>query len=301
MRLEYRHLDALVAIEDAGSLTGAARALRTSQPHVLRQLRRIEQHVGLAVFQRTADGVRPTSAGMQLLTRARQALEAARDAGAAPGPAAVLRILHSRIVASSFLRRLQTEHPDLTPELAVASPEEAFPQLRSGGAGVYLGIHLPHAAWPPAADLTVQRVVSEPLLVLLPGGHRLADREEVELADLAGDDWITTAMPDARGMAVGECRAVGGFEPRLRYQVHDSAHLKALVRDGLGVTLASSTWSPPEGTVVRPYRGAGTSHWSVVSAPGRTPPAVVATLAELARERYSALMRARGTPPQPDA
>ncbi len=303
MRLEYRHLEVLVAIDDAGSLSAAAKVLNTNQPHVSRQLRRIEEHLGLPVFRRAADGVSPTSAGMQVLTRARRALSAAGDFDKDPDQPAVLRILHSRIIASSFLRQIQIEHPGIRPELAVASAEEAFPKLQGGAADVYLGMQLPHSTWPSTTGLVVQRIVGDTLMLLLPSSHPLADRPVLDLADLSGDDWITTAMPDAQEMAIGECRTVGGFEPRLRLQVHDSAHMKALLRDGFGVTFASSAWAPDEGMVLRPYAGAASSHWTVVSAPGRTPPAVVATLAELLRERFAALSRHLDTDPpvRPDS
>lgn len=288
MRLEYRHLDLLVAIAEAGSLTAAAVTLGTNQPHVSRQLRRIEEHLGIPVFERTAEGVRPTAAGALVLDQVRKALSVAQQVDSGPTGGTVLRILHSRILASSFLRQLRIEHPDVVPELGFATAADAFARLASGGADVYIGVQLPHVAWPQVADLVVQRVVSDPLRVLLPSSHRLAACEMLELGALSQDDWITTAMPDARDMAIGECRAVGRFEPRLRYEVDDSGHLRMLIRDGLGVSFASSAWPPSIG-VMAPYLGASAGQWSVVSAPGRVDAAVMATLAELVGRRFASL------------
>lgn len=287
VRLEYRHLEVLVAIDEAGSLTAAAKVLNTNQPHVSRQLRRIEDFLGAPVFHRNVDGVRPTASGMGVLAQARRALSAAENFGT-PRPQATttIRILHSRIIASSLVGALQKEFPDVVPELGVAEPAEAYRQLNAGHADVYLGIRLPHIVWPQIGALSLQRIVSDPLRLLLPASHDLADREEVDLTDLSRGDWICTAMPDSREMTVGECRSVGGFEPRVRFQVHDSEHMRILLRDGLGVCFASSTWRASADLCLLPYGGSSTAHWIMVSAPGRVAPQLSATLAELVRARF---------------
>lgn len=289
MKLDFRHLEVLVAVDETGSLTAAAKRLRTSQPHLSRQLRLIEEHLGHPVFHRGIDGMRATASGLEVLARARRALDVVDDFTVRLPVETPLRILHSRIVASPFLVALRREHPQLCPELEFADHHEAHRRLRSGTAEVYLGIRLPHATWPPAGELVVQRVVADTMSVLLPASHRLAGRAEIRLADLAGEDWITTPMADARDMALGECRGVGGFEPRLRHVVQDSAQLTALVHDELGVTLASSTWAPPDGVIRRPYAGAGAAHWVVITAPGRVAPEVAVTITEVVRSRYEEL------------
>jgi molybdenum-dependent DNA-binding transcriptional regulator ModE len=79
MRLEVRHLEVLLAIEEAGSISGAARRLGIDQPHVTRQLRRIEQRLGTEVFVRTTKGVKATATGLRVLGLARRALSAIDD------------------------------------------------------------------------------------------------------------------------------------------------------------------------------------------------------------------------------
>ncbi len=299
VRLEYRHLEVLVAIDEAGSLTAAARVLSTNQPHVSRQLRRIEDHLGAPVFHRTAEGVRATASGMQVLAQARRALRAAENFGTPhPQGPMTIRILHSRIVASSLVRQLQKEFPDLLPELAVAEPADAYRQINAGQADVYLGIRLPHIVWPQTGALSLQSIVSDPLRLLLPASHDLADREVVELSSLSRADWICTALPDSREMTVGECRTVGGFEPRMRFQVNDSEHMRVLLRDGLGVCFGSSTWQASAGLRLVPYAQCSTAHWVMVSAPGRVPPQVSATLVELVRARFEQHRAADGGSPE---
>ena len=82
--MELRHLRYFVAVADAGSLTVAAeQKLHTSQPSLSRQIRDLEQEVGVQLMNRGAHGVELTSAGKAFLDHARMALlqaEAAKEA-----------------------------------------------------------------------------------------------------------------------------------------------------------------------------------------------------------------------------
>ena len=71
----------LAEIADAGSVTAAARRLGVSQPAVSKQLRRLEQALGVPVFERNLRGVQPTDYGLALLPRARAIRAQAQQAG----------------------------------------------------------------------------------------------------------------------------------------------------------------------------------------------------------------------------
>src|SRR4029077_19586277 len=73
--MELRHLRYFVAVADAGSLTVAAeQKLHTSQPSLSRQIRDLEQEVGVQLLNRSAHGIELTSAGKAFLDHARAAL-----------------------------------------------------------------------------------------------------------------------------------------------------------------------------------------------------------------------------------
>ena len=82
--MELRHLRYFVAVADAGSLTVAAeRKLNTSQPSLSRQIRDLEEEVGVPLMQRSFHGIELTPAGKAFLDHARMALvqaEAAKEA-----------------------------------------------------------------------------------------------------------------------------------------------------------------------------------------------------------------------------
>src|SRR5712692_2606031 len=73
--MELRHLRYFIAVADAGSLTEAAeRRLHTSQPSLSRQIRDLEDQVGVELLSRGARGVELTAAGKAFLDHARLAL-----------------------------------------------------------------------------------------------------------------------------------------------------------------------------------------------------------------------------------
>src|SRR5258706_8016199 len=82
--MELRHLRYFVAVADAGSLTVAAeQTLHTSQPSLSRQIRDLEQEVGVQLMTRSAQGIALTAAGNAFLEHARMVLlqaDAAKEA-----------------------------------------------------------------------------------------------------------------------------------------------------------------------------------------------------------------------------
>ena len=71
MTIDPSGLTLLAAIADAGSLSAAARASGLSQPALTKQLRKLEEAAGVALFERGVRGVQPTEYGSALLPRAR--------------------------------------------------------------------------------------------------------------------------------------------------------------------------------------------------------------------------------------
>lgn len=304
MRLEVRHLEVLLAIEEAGSISGAARRLGIDQPHVTRQLRRIEQRLGAEVFVRTTKGVHPTAAGLRVLTLARQALGMIDDLTAAPARPTpehtrrLLRILYYGIPAISVLDDLGDRFPDLRVEFSTTTPADAYEHLRAGTADVFLGVWLPHVDWPAPDQLATVEILADPTHVYLAADHPHARNPALRLSDLAGEGWITGVDADSWTMVSQECRLVGGFDPRLSHRVGDEASIAALLSRGQGAMLGSSVAPRRRGVVGHPYQGSSPARWMQVYPPGRVDREVVAALAELLRSRYATWSeRLRGTGP----
>ncbi|MFB9718445.1 LysR family transcriptional regulator [Planobispora longispora] len=264
MDLEVRHLRAICAIAEAGSISRAAVALKMSQPALAAQLRRIERMFGGALFERGREGARPTQLGEWVLIRARSLLpafdELRRDGMRYAGRAAErLRIrvgCMSSHLAINVISCLSELFPDAD---IVARTEEAMDllpgllesqRLELATLGDYPG----HELSPPPG-VAYADVADEPIFVGLAASHPLAAREEIELRDLAGEDWGMHALAEAghREHFWTAC-AEQGFEPRVAYSADLSLALD-LIASARCVGMFQATSKGYAGIAIRPLAG----------------------------------------------
>lgn len=130
---DWNLLRAFLAVVDAGSLTGAARQLATSQPTLSRQIGELESSLGVVLFERVARGLQLTVAGQVLVPGARQMQQAAHGISlAALGQtqelAGTVRLTASEMtsvwVLPPILAQLRRQHPQIQIELLVSNVQE---------------------------------------------------------------------------------------------------------------------------------------------------------------------------------
>jgi DNA-binding transcriptional LysR family regulator len=176
---------------------GYARAARAfpypiTQPGVHQQVRRLEEELGLTLFERVGkDRVILTVEGRGLYAfvapfyERLPGLVSQLRAGEAGG---VLRVQASglaiRQILPPWLRRLQAARPDIEVELAEAQTP-SVEALRRGEVDLIVD-HLPEV--PP--DVAARRVATVRAFLVLPSNHRLAGRRRVRLSDLQGESFI---------------------------------------------------------------------------------------------------------------
>ncbi|MCX5204288.1 LysR family transcriptional regulator [Streptomyces sp. NBC_00237] len=268
MELEVRHLRALVAIADAGSLHKAARTLGMSQPSLTTQLRRIENSVGAELFSRRRTGCRPTPLGQSLLSRARPLVdgmselitetraEAARTRGSGPGEGPVLHIgsTASRVVAL-WLRRLRLRLPDANTTLHVDVSAGALLSMVASGALDVAFVHEVEGCplrLPPELEFRVL-LDREPQFVSLAADHPAAASPVVDLADLAGDRWMVDPSVDGERDGLRRVLAEAGLNPPLLHGDYLTA--SSLIVIGEAVAPCQPTSGPRDDMAIRPLRG----------------------------------------------
>lgn len=257
MELEVRHLKALCAIADTGSLHRAARQLGVAQPSLSTQLRRIEQELGGALFVRARTGCRPTPLGRLVLSRARPLVSELRslvtEARAAAAGGRQLRIgsTASRALAG-WLRRLRRHCQEPTLHMDVSA--NALLRMVADGQLDVAFVHEVegHPLRVPDGLRTRVLLEREPQFVSLPADHPAAEHPVVHLSDLAGDRWMIDPTVDGEWDAVRRVLRAAGISPRV---LHGDYHTAAsLVATGEVVTVCQPTSpSRPETAVRRLY------------------------------------------------
>ncbi len=241
--LDLRHLRALVAVADTGSVTAAARRLGVAQPPLSRTLAALEHAVGTTLLERRARGTTLTPAGEAVLPHARRALRAAADVHEAArrardGQAGVVRaglVRPGYALLAEVLAALRAQRPGIELRLEPSTTAVLLARLDAGAVDLaVVAAPLPEPA-PGRAALPLGTV---DLVAALPRRHPLAARGDVSLADLRDERWVT--LPDPRvGLAahvVDRCHRAG-FHPVVEDRAEEVGAVLALVGAGRGVTL----------------------------------------------------------------
>jgi DNA-binding transcriptional LysR family regulator len=243
--MELRHLRYFVAVAEAENVSRAALKLHVSQPGVSRQIRDLEDEIGVQLFERSAKSIRLTAAGGVFLAEARAVLERADEAVAkaravAGGTAGEINIgyapsLTVRILPSA-LRRFQAQFPQVRAVLHDLSTEEMLAQLGEGKLQLALTVQ------PPARMLRgfhFEELARYALRVAVAPRHELAKSKAVSLDQVVREPLIAYSRKDypEYHTLLEKLFAPAGRRPRLAGE-HDSVtSLIAAVESGHGVAL----------------------------------------------------------------
>ncbi|EXU62836.1 peptidase [Streptomyces sp. PRh5] len=257
-----RHLRALCAIADTGSLRKAARQLGMTQPSLTTQLRRIENTIGGRLFSREVTGSRPTPLGRSVLCRARPIVaemnalvdEVRLEAGQTADARLRIGSTGSRAVVG-WLRRLRARYPDADTTIHIDVSANALLQMVAANQLDVAFVHEVEGAPLRVPEGVERRVLveREPQFVALAETHPAAARPVVRLADLAADQWMVDPSVDGEGPGLRRVLAAAGLNPRVVYGDYLTA--ADLVASGEVVTPCQPTARSRQGVAVRPLHG----------------------------------------------
>jgi len=258
--ITFTELRYIVAVADTGHFGRAAERCHVSQPTLSTQVKKLEETLGVRLFERAARRVRLTAAGERIVARARVVLDEIRVIGD------LARDQHEPLTGVLRLGVIPTLGPYLLPWL-VPPLRRAFPRLRlalrEAMTATLLDELMLHqldaalVALPAAAPgLVAEPLFDEPFRVLAPPGHRLAKRARVREEDLRGERLLLlTEGHCLREQALALCGDGGAADSEFRATSLET--LRHLVAAGMGCTLLPvlALTSLGEGRVVaRPFR-----------------------------------------------
>jgi len=286
--VQISDLRRLLALAEYGRVTDAAAVLRISQPTLSRLLARAEDELGTRLFERAADGVRPSPHGEVALAAARDIVRRYDQLRADlaelldPDTGTVrLAFLHS--IATSLVPRIlhdfRADAPRVRVVLRQESGHEMLRDLASGLSELALTAPRPPG---PHGWLPLQR---QRLVLAVPAGHRLAARHRVRLDEVADEDFVTVARGLGFRALLDELLQAEGMTPRISFESADLATIEGLVGAGLGLAILPEQVVGASGTTGVPLAAAGAER--VVGLTWRTdralPPAAARLLAFLRR------------------
>ncbi len=192
--MNLRDLRYIVAVADFGHFGRAAAACNVSQPTLSGQIRKLEEELGLAVFERVGRSVRPTPAGAQILLYARNALAAADDIGA------VAQRSRDPLAGPFHLGVIPTLGPYLMPYV-LPGAKQALAAMRLVlvedltmrlielvGAGKLDAAII--ASDPETPGLSVDPLFDEDFWLVLPQGHALSRKNRIDVSEINSHDLL---------------------------------------------------------------------------------------------------------------
>jgi DNA-binding transcriptional LysR family regulator len=241
--MELAQLRYLIALAEELHFTRAAAREHIAQPALSQQIRRLEEEVGLALVQRTTRRVTMTEAGSLLVARARRILAELEAATAelqalrgVQSGRVVVGALHTMgpVDVSLLLAEFHSQHPAVELTVREQSSEELAEMLRVDELDLaFLSV----TERVESHGLGLHQLVSEELVVLLPREHPLGGRKQVQMVELAEEDFISF-RPGARLRELLEWAGrTAGFEPRVLLESNESKRIRRLVSRGMGVAI----------------------------------------------------------------
>lgn len=238
--MTLQELKYLVALADHGHFGRAAEACFITQSTLSTQIKKLEDFLGVTLFDRSLKRVTPTPIGQEILQAARSIVEEAERirevARHAQDPMA--RTIHLGVIPTLgpyYLPHALTLAHKKHPDLRLLLREEMTPQILEHLANGKLDAGL--LALPVNDDsLRVEPLFYEPFLAALPAGHPLAKRDSLKVSDIINEKLLLLDEGHClRDQALDVCGS--GSRGREEVRATSLETLRQMVAMGLGLTL----------------------------------------------------------------
>ncbi|WP_353065463.1 LysR substrate-binding domain-containing protein [Tunturibacter psychrotolerans] len=243
-QIELRHLRYFLAVAETLHFSRAARRLGMAQPPLSQQIKRLEQLLGHALFERTTRGVKLTPAGQLLARRARSTMEKVGEDLAqvrrlGRGEEGTLTVGFSGSVMFTELpaaiQSFRRRYPKVELRLRELVTSAQIAALLNGQIDLAF-----LRDGDPTEGIRITTLLKEKYVAVLPEAHSLARRRTLSIKALAGEPFVMFARrmgPLAYDRTIACCER-GGFSPNIVQDAPQWLTLVRLVAAGLGVSLA---------------------------------------------------------------
>jgi DNA-binding transcriptional LysR family regulator len=247
-----------LAIVETGGFTKASERLFVSQPSLSAGIKKLEQELGVILFERGGRRAVLTPAGQFFLEKAKAILSECQSVlqemkSFRSQPVLRLGVLQSIRIGSlaRLISAFRQEHPHVAIELRDGSPKELLYWLEKGE--IDLAMTVLHNANKTENSLTLFR---QRFALAVASTHPFAQRKSIRLADIEGQPYIDRLHCEMWEGAKQACETQG-IHRQIVYRADNEEWVISLVAAGLGITIMPDWQEPPEVTYI-PF-----SDWTV--------------------------------------
>ncbi|WP_409177884.1 LysR family transcriptional regulator [Brevibacillus fortis] len=240
--MELLQLQYFLTVARMEHVTEAARSLHVTQSSLSKTIQRLEEDLGVPLFDRKGRKLRLNEFGSKFLCRAERALFELEQGKlelrdlSNPEHGTLELAVTTASTLPNILREFRKKRPDIQFHVQMLTTQEMITLLHRGEVDFCLSS-------PPIQedDIECQIVYIDPILVAVPRGHRLADRNIISLTELKDESFVGVKKGyGTRDFVDSICKSAG-FAPTYVYEGDEPARLIQLVEAEIGIAFIPST------------------------------------------------------------
>lgn len=239
----FRQLRVFVEVARKLSFVRAAEALHLTPPAVTMQVKELESHVGLPLFERQGKQVSLTTAGEYFLVYAKRLIGTLKDAddamarfkGLQTGVLSIGLVSTAKYFVPHLLARFREEHPGIDVQLQVSANRAQLVAMLHANE-----VDLAVMGRPPRELATrTESFAAHPLVFICPPGHPLLRVERPTVEALAPYPFLVREPDSGTRHAMDGFFSEHRFEPRIAMEMTSNETIKQAVMAGIGISFVS--------------------------------------------------------------
>ncbi|MDQ4710951.1 LysR family transcriptional regulator [Bacillus subtilis] len=239
--MEWEQLEYFQTLARIQHVTKAAKSLSITQPALSRSIARLENHLGVPLFDRQGRSIslnqyghiflRRVQAMMKEYTEGKEEIQALLKPDQGIVSLGFLHTLGTMLVPD-LIGSFQQEYPNIAFQLKQNHSYWLLERLKSGDLDLCL-----LASIKPEDPIQWIKLWSEELFVFVPNDHPLASRESITLNEISGERFILLKKGYALRMTVDELFEKANIQPNIMFEGEEAATAAGFVAAGLGISI----------------------------------------------------------------
>lgn len=240
---KLKQLRTLSTVVHHGTMARAAAELGLTPPAVTIQLRQLEEEAGLALLERSSEGLRPTDAGRALLHAASRIEDALTECvetldelkGLSRGKVSVAVVSTAKYFAPRALAAFARSHPSIEVQLAIGNREETIQALDDYRVDIAI-----MGRPPRRIEVESDLIGAHPHVIIAPTDHPKLDKGRLPPAALADETFLLREAGSGTRKLMEYLFASVDVQPNIGMQISSNETIKQAVMAGLGIALISA-------------------------------------------------------------
>ncbi len=238
----FRQLEIFHSVAEKSSVTEAAYALHLAQPTVSTQLSRLQQALGLPLFETIGKKMYLTAEGSELLTATselfatidRLEMRLAARAGLSLGTLKLGVVTTAKYLIPKALGTFCHKYPDIEPEFQIGNRAEIIERLKQNKDDLYVFSHPPREL-----EITTQLLTENPLVVVANKEYSKAKHSSISWNDLKDERLLLREQGSGTRFTIEQFLAEFGYPHKSPLTIASNEAIKESVESGLGISILS--------------------------------------------------------------